>query len=59
MGDSQVAREAIHAEPIWRERSNFIIASAIDAAEMDVATEQLWARKVDYSHFELVCIPFF
>jgi hypothetical protein len=54
-----VTREATHSEPAWRERSNFIIATAIDSANTDVTTEQLWARKVDDSHFELCCIPFF
>lgn len=53
------AREAVHREPMWRERSNFIIATAIDSANTDISTEQLWARKVDDRHFELCCIPFF
>jgi len=53
------AREAVHREPAWRERSNFIIASAIDAANTDMTTEQLWARKIDDRHFEICCIPFF
>jgi hypothetical protein len=51
-------REAIHSEPVWRERSNFIIAVEVDPADTDVTTEQLWARKVDDRHFELCCIPF-
>lgn len=59
MGDFEVIREAIHPEPIWRARSNFITTSVIDSADTDFATEQLWARKVDESHFELCCIPFF
>jgi hypothetical protein len=54
-----VTTEAIHSEPIWRDRANFIIATAIDSGNTDFATEQLWARRVDDSHFELCCIPFF
>lgn len=52
-------REVTHAEPVWRERSNFVIATAIDSANADVTTEQLWARKIDEMRFELCCIPFF
>jgi hypothetical protein len=54
-----VDREAVHRDPVWRERSNFIIATAIDSANTDISTEQLWARRVDDRHFELCCIPFF
>lgn len=54
-----VAREAVHRDPVWRERSNFIIATAIDSANTDISTEQLWARKIDDRHFEICCIPFF
>ena len=54
-----MTRQAAHSDPIWRERSNFIIATAIDPAGSDLTTEQFWARKVDDSHFELCCIPFF
>jgi Domain of unknown function (DUF4265) len=53
------AREAVHRAPVWRERSDFIIASAIDSANTDISTEQLWVRKIDDRHFELCCIPFF
>jgi hypothetical protein len=54
-----VIREATHAEPVWRERCNFVIAAAVDSANTDVATEQLWARKIGEAQFELCCIPFF
>lgn len=52
-------REATHPEPVWWMRSNFVIATAIDSANTDVTTEELWARKIDEGHFELCCIPFF
>lgn len=52
-------REATHDQPAWRERSNFILATAIESGNTDVMTEQLWGRKIDDRHFELCCIPFF
>lgn len=48
----------IHEEPIWRERSNFIIAASIRDGG-DIQTEQLWARRTDEGRFEICCIPFF
>jgi hypothetical protein len=56
---SSSPERAVHSEPAWRERSNFIIVSAIDPSDTDVASEQLWARKVDDLRFEICCIPFF
>ncbi|NJI60151.1 DUF4265 domain-containing protein [Microbacterium oxydans] len=44
---------------MWRERSDFIIGIPIDPGNTDVITEQLWARKVSESTFEICCIPFF
>ncbi|WP_205829056.1 DUF4265 domain-containing protein [Microbacterium sp. B19(2022)] len=54
-----VQQEATHREPVWRERSDFIIGIPIDPGNTDVITEQLWARKVSESTFEICCIPFF
>lgn len=50
--------EAIHSEPVWRDRSDFIIGAGI-AGGSDTMTEQLWARRVDEHRFEICCIPFF
>lgn len=52
-------QEAVHREPVWRDRSNFIIATSIEPDESGMSTEQLWARRVDDQLFELCCIPFF
>lgn len=52
------AREAVHQEPVWRARSNFIIAADILSGG-DTKTEQLWARQIDQYRFEICCIPFF
>lgn len=51
-------REAQHTEPAWGDRSDFVIAAAIDGGG-DVPTEQLFARQVGPGRFELCCIPFF
>lgn len=59
MVNSVSGRVAIHQDPIWRERSNFVIAIEIDPGETGVGTEQLWARQIDERHYELCCIPFF
>lgn len=52
-------REAVHREPVWRDRSDFVIATQIDPGETGISTEQLWARQIDERHYELCCIPFF
>lgn len=52
-------REAQHAEPVWRDRSNFIIAADVSSYSDRVDLEQLWARQLGDDRFELCCIPFF
>jgi hypothetical protein len=47
---------SVHTEPVWRHRSNFIIAA--DLPE-NSRLEQLWARQIADFRFELCCIPFF
>jgi hypothetical protein len=54
-----IVREAVHSDPVWRERSDFVVAIEIDSADTNVHTEQLWVRKIDDRHFEICCIPFF
>jgi hypothetical protein len=51
-------RQAVHEEPVWRERSNFIIAATLPD-QSEIATEQLWARQLGNNRFEICCIPFF
>lgn len=48
--------DAVHANPVWRERANFIVGAALP--ETDRA-EQLWARQIEDRLFEICCIPFF
>lgn len=52
-------REALHVEPTWRERADFIIGAEISPAGTDLTTEQLWARRIGPRTFEVCCIPFF
>lgn len=53
---SAAPRESVHAEPVWRERSDFIIGAELPE---EGCTEQLWARQIDDRLFEVCCIPFF
>ena len=45
-----------HAEPVWRERSDFIINAPLAEAGR---FEQLWVEKVGENQFRVCCIPFF
>lgn len=54
---SAASRFVVHADPVRREDSNFIINAAVPG-EAD-RFEQLWVRQVDEYRFELCCIPFF
>lgn len=44
-----------HRDPIWRERSDFVIGMAL---EDDLGREQLFARQLGPYRFEICCIPF-
>lgn len=48
--------DAVHTDPVWRERANFIIAAALPGTDR---AEQLWARRIDDRLYEVCCIPFF
>ena len=50
---------ATHKSPAWGPRSNFIIRADLGNHGLPGAFEQLWARKIDSTHFEICCIPFF
>ena len=44
-----------HANPVWRERANFIIAAGISDPPPDTLRrwEQLWARQIGEHRFEI------
>ncbi len=48
-------REATHREPVWRERSDFVIGADLEGGD----SEQLFVRQLGPRRFELCCIPFF
>jgi len=50
--------EAIHQDPVWRDRSDFIIGADISIGG-EPRSEQLWVRRVGGDLFEICCIPFF
>lgn len=50
--------EARHNEPAWRDRANFVIAADIAGSPDKREWEQLWARKLSDTRFEICCIPF-
>ncbi|MFT3797071.1 hypothetical protein [Microbacterium sp.] len=53
------ARVAVHRDPIWRDRADFIIGAEIDPGDTGTEAEQLWATTVDNRLFDLCFIPFF
>jgi len=50
---------AVHENPVWRDKSNFIIRAYLEENEGRNEWEQLWARRLDDGRFSLCCIPFF
>lgn len=51
-----------HLNPIWRDKADFFIRASVpplDPSSDDKPWEQLWARKINQTRFELCCIPFF
>ena len=53
-------KHATHADPVWRDRSDFIIQVDLQPFGMQSGTfEQLWTRKRNPDRFEVCCIPYF
>lgn len=50
-----------HDFPVWREKSNFILAKYLGESdtELKYKWEQIWARQLEENLFEICCIPFF
>jgi hypothetical protein len=54
-----VTHFVVHDAPVWRDRSDTILSARIpDPADSRVWYEQLWAARIDESHYEICCIPF-
>ena len=60
-GDRAAAERefVVHPEPVWRERSNFIINAELGEEDLPRRFEQLWAKQLSDDMFEICCIPFF
>ncbi|SDG16290.1 MULTISPECIES: DUF4265 domain-containing protein [Rhodanobacteraceae] len=50
---------AIHADPIWRDQSNFVFRVPLESQDGRQRWEQLWGKKITETRFSLCCIPFF
>ena len=51
--------EAVHQEPVWRDRANFVFAARLGTKDGKNEWEQLWGTKTATHRFILCCIPFF
>lgn len=51
--------EAIHNNPVWRDKADFIIAAYLGEKDSHNEWEQLWVRRLGERRFSLCCIPFF
>ena len=49
----------VHRDPVWRDRSNFIIHVELPKEDRPRRFEQLFARQLSEDRFEVCCIPFF
>jgi hypothetical protein len=50
---------AIHSEPIWRDRANFVFAAQQGTKDGKNEWEQLWGQEVAPQRYVVCCIPFF
>jgi hypothetical protein len=50
---------ATHNAPAWGLKSNFIIRADLARHGLPGRIEQLWARRIAATQFEICCIPFF
>jgi uncharacterized protein DUF4265 len=48
----------VHQDPVWRERSNFIINAKLPESDRPHRFEQLFAQRIGADRFEVCCIPF-
>jgi Domain of unknown function (DUF4265) len=59
-GDAKDPSEyVVHQDPIWRDRSDFIIDAELPEMDRPRRFEQLFARQIAENRFEVCCIPFF
>lgn len=56
---SEETEYALHLNPVWKSKANFIINASIDNNNDALKYEQLWTRRINDNEFEVCCIPFF
>lgn len=50
---------AVHENPVWRDKSDFIIRACLEDKEDRNEWEQLWVKQLAEQRFSICCIPFF
>lgn len=50
---------AVHSDPIWRDRANFVFAALQGTKDGKNEWEQLWGQEVAPQRCVVCCIPFF
>jgi len=56
---TEASEFVVHRDPVWRERSNFIINAELLEADRPRRFEQIFAKQLGEDRFEVCCIPFF
>lgn len=63
LGIKEIYREgdfvAVHMNPIWREKSDFLIRAHFEKTDGANGWEQLWVKQLSENRFSICCIPFF
>jgi hypothetical protein len=49
----------VHQDPVWRDRSDFIINAELSEKDRPHRYEQLFAKQLGDDRFTICCIPFF
>ena len=49
----------LHREPVWRNRSNYIVCAQLAGDAQPLRFEELFAKRITEDLFEVCCIPFF
>jgi hypothetical protein len=58
-GQVTAGNHAVHLDPVWRGKADYIIKARVPDENPPKEFEQLWARQIDDVHFEICCIPYF
>lgn len=50
---------AIHINPSWRKKANYIFRCILESNSDSLEYEQMWGQKIENGNIILCCIPFF